>query len=77
MVPLSKKYFIDYVNSFDENKFYVMTSDNPECLRNREYQMCYNIAKPQLFKDVFQYLTCFTTFSTFFKNNHFKYVSNT
>lgn len=52
MAPLSKKYFIDYVESFDENKFYVMTSDNPECLRNHEYQMCYNVAKPQMFKDV-------------------------
>ena len=52
MVPLSKKYFIDNIKTFDENKFYVMTSDNPECLRNHEYQMCYNIAKPQIFKNV-------------------------
>ena len=52
MVPLSKQYFIDNIKSFDESNFYVMTSDNPECLRNLEYQMCYNIAKPQMFTEV-------------------------
>jgi hypothetical protein len=52
MVPLSKQYFIDNIQSFDESNFYVMTSDNPECLRNLEYQMCYNIAKPQMFTEV-------------------------
>lgn len=52
MMPLSKKYFIDNIQNFDRNKFYVMTSDNPECLRNKEYQMCYNIAKPEIFKEV-------------------------
>jgi hypothetical protein len=52
VVPLSKEYFIDNIKTFDENKFYVMTSDNPECLRNHEYQICYNTAKPQIFKNV-------------------------
>lgn len=52
MVPLSKQYFIDNIKPFNDNNFYVMTSDNPECLRNLEYQMCYNIAKPETFKDV-------------------------
>lgn len=52
MMPLSKKYFIDNIENFDKNKFYVMTSDNPECLKNKEYQMCYNIAKPEIFKEV-------------------------
>lgn len=52
MLPLSRKYFIDDITHFNESKFYVMTSDNPECLNNREYQMCYNIAKPEKFKDI-------------------------
>jgi hypothetical protein len=52
MLPLSKHYFIDNVCDFNEFNFYVMTSDNPECLRNKEYQMCYNIANPKMFKDV-------------------------
>ncbi len=54
MVPLSKKYFIDYISSFDENKFYVMTSDHPECLAFNQYQMCYNVSKPDLFKDILE-----------------------
>ena len=29
-----------------------MTSDNPECLTNKEYQMCYNIGTPKMFKNV-------------------------
>lgn len=52
MVPLSKQYFIENIKTFDISKFYVMTSDNPECLRNKEYQMCYNIGTNQMFKNV-------------------------
>ena len=52
MAPLSKEYFINKMKYLDENKFHVMTSDEPECLRNHEYQMCYNIAKPENFIDV-------------------------
>lgn len=52
MLPISKKYFIKDIEEFDSSKFYVMTSDNPECLRNKEYQMCYNLAHSEMFKKV-------------------------
>ena len=52
MLPLSKKYFIENTKDLNENNFYVMTSDNPECLTNKEYQMCYNIAKPDAFSNI-------------------------
>lgn len=49
MAPLSRKYFIDDVSNFDENKFYVFSSDNPECLANHEYPICYNLAHSSLY----------------------------
>jgi len=52
MMPLSKQYFIENIKSLNSDKFYVMTSDNPECLTNKEYQMCYNIGTPKMFKNV-------------------------
>jgi hypothetical protein len=76
MVPLSKKYFIDNIKPFDENKFYVMTSDNPECLRNHEYQMCYNIAKPQLFKDVLKIEDSWVDFVNKLKNLGFGWTTD-
>jgi len=49
MVPLSKQYFIDQVKSFDSSKIYVMSSDNVECINNKEIPMCYNISDSNLF----------------------------
>ena len=43
MFPMSTKYFVDYVKTFVDGKFYVMSSDNQECLNNKEYPMCYNL----------------------------------
>lgn len=52
MVPLSKQYFIDQIKEFDENKFYVMSSDNAECNRNKEIPMCYNISNAKFYSDI-------------------------
>jgi hypothetical protein len=52
MIPLSRKYFINQVDFFDDNKLYVMSSDNYECLNNKEYPMCYNIANPSKFIEI-------------------------
>lgn len=52
MVPLSKQYFIDQVNNFDETKLYIMSSDNHECNNNKEYPMCYNISNSKFYSDI-------------------------
>lgn len=52
MVPLSKQYFIDQIKEFDENKFYVMSSDNAECNRNKEIPMCYNVSNSKFYYDI-------------------------
>jgi ABC-type antimicrobial peptide transport system permease subunit len=52
MIPMSTKYFVDFVKTFDNDRFYVMSSDNQECLNNREYPMCYNLGSDKLFKDI-------------------------
>lgn len=49
MVPLSKKYFVDQIVSFDLSKIYIMSSDNAECNTNKEIPMCYNISDSKLF----------------------------
>lgn len=52
MLPLSKGYFVDQINDFDENKFYVMSSDNAECNANEEIPMCYNIANSKFYSKI-------------------------
>lgn len=51
MLPLSKQYFINNVQSFDEMNMYVMSADNEECLSNKEYPMCYILANNKTFRD--------------------------
>lgn len=54
IVPLSRQYFIDQVNNFDDEKFYIMSSDHFECNRNREIPMCYNIANSNFYAEVLE-----------------------
>lgn len=52
MIPLSKKYFINNINSLSDNNFHILSSDHSECLANKEYPICYNLANNKLFVDV-------------------------
>jgi len=54
MLPMSKKYFIDDLNQYNDNQIIIHSSDNPECNRSNEIPMCYNSAKGQLFTDIFE-----------------------
>lgn len=76
MLPLSKKYFINNIENFNENKFYVMTSDNPECLINKEYQMCYNIGKPELFKEILNIENSWVDFLYKLKNLNYGWTTD-
>lgn len=53
MAPLSKNYFIEKVKDFDQSKFYVFSADNPECLANSEYPICYNLGHSSSYNKIF------------------------
>lgn len=63
MAPLSKDYFIEDVKEFDQNKFYVFSSDNPECLANFEYPMCYNLGHSSSYEKIFDLDKSWETFA--------------
>jgi hypothetical protein len=53
MLPLSKKYFIEQFHNFDDNKFYVLSSDNPECIEDNQYPICYNLGNKIMYEKIF------------------------
>jgi hypothetical protein len=50
MVPLSVKYFEECASFLTKNNIVVYSSDNPECLHNKEYPMCYVSSHSETFK---------------------------
>jgi len=64
MLPLSKTYFVDNISSFDADKFYVLSSDNAECVANKEYPMCYNVGHSKMFKEILNVPDCWCSFAT-------------
>jgi len=53
MLPLSKNYFDGTCSRLTENNVIVHSSDNPECLRNEMYPMCYFAAHSKTFEQIF------------------------
>lgn len=53
MLPLSKTYFETTSMELDSEKIIVHSSDNPECLENNMYPMCYFAAHSETLKKVF------------------------
>lgn len=76
MVPLSKWYFIDQVDSFEESKIYVMSSDNHECNKNNEIPMCYNIADSQTFSNMLEINNSWVEFATELNNMGFGWTTD-
>ena len=70
MLPLSKKYFIDDISEYDIDKLYVLSSDNAECLRNKEYPMCYNVGSTALFREILELPDSWTSFATDLNNQN-------
>lgn len=52
IIPLSKKYFLGQIEDLDENSFINYTYESL-CDDIGEYYMCYNVAKPQIWKKIF------------------------
>lgn len=50
IIPLSVKYFEECASHLTENNIVVYSSDNPECLYNKEYPMCYVSSHSNSFK---------------------------
>jgi hypothetical protein len=53
MLPLSKKYFIDDIEQYSNDKFIIMSSHHDQTINQNQYPMCYNIAHSKTFKDIF------------------------
>jgi hypothetical protein len=54
MIPLSKKYFEENSRNLNDENIIVYSSDNPECLLNNMYPMCYVSAHSKIFKHLFE-----------------------
>lgn len=70
MIPLSKKYFTDNSSGLTDNNLIVYSSDNPECLSQKMYPMCYFAANSKVFKDIFDLDLNWSQFSQFLKNRN-------
>jgi hypothetical protein len=76
MVPLSKEYFIEQIKFFDENKIYVMSSDNTECNQNKEIPMCYNVSNSELFSKMLEINEDWVNFTHRLKNMGFGWTTD-
>jgi hypothetical protein len=53
MIPLSVEYFKTNSEKLDDNNVIVFSSDNPECLRDNMYPICYILSQSEVFKKIF------------------------
>lgn len=53
IIPLSVQYFNDCASHLTEDNIVIYSSDNPECLKNKEYPMCYVSSHSESFKKIF------------------------
>lgn len=52
MIPMNNKYFTENIESIEEDKF-IYYRENV-CFNTRQIAMCYNIAKPKIWSDIFE-----------------------
>jgi hypothetical protein len=50
MLPLSKKYFVDNLEKYDQENFLILSSDAYQ--NTKRFPICYNVAKGYLFDDI-------------------------
>ena len=53
MIPLSVEYFDNCASHLTEDNIVIYSSDNPECLKNNEYPMCYVSSHSKSFEKIF------------------------
>jgi len=76
MIPLSKQYFIDDLEQYDNTKLHVMSADNNECLTNKEYPMCYILANNKTFNDCLNINTNWTDFIISLHNYNYGWTTD-
>jgi hypothetical protein len=53
MFPLSKSYFEESTRNLTDKNFIILSSDNPECLKDKMYPMCYVAGHSTVFGEIF------------------------
>ncbi len=54
MIPISRKYFIDDVEVYDDEDFIIFSSHHPGTQTNNEYPMCYILGNNKTYKSIFE-----------------------
>lgn len=54
MIPLSVNYFKSGSEKLNDENVIVFSSDNPECLRDNMYPMCYVLSNSNIFSEIFE-----------------------
>lgn len=62
MLPLSKKYFVDDIEKYDNNKFIIFSSHNEQVQGVNQYPMCYIAGSNQTYSEIFNYNLNFDDF---------------
>lgn len=52
ILPMNKNYYTENIKSIDDNKFIYLREN--ECFRDKQIAMCYNVALPETWKEIFK-----------------------
>jgi hypothetical protein len=70
MMPLSVDYFNKNSEELNYENIVIYSSDNPECLREKMYPMCYILSHSEVFKKIFKLDVDWTFFTEELKNRN-------
>lgn len=70
MLPLSKDYFLKNSERINNNNIIVYSSDNPECIQNKMYPMCYILAHTDTYSKIFDLNLNWEEFCHFLNNKN-------
>jgi hypothetical protein len=62
MIPLSKKYFVDDVKNFDDDKFIIFSSHNDQTFKTNQYPACYVAGNQNMYQEIFGTFNSFESF---------------
>lgn len=70
MIPLSKQYFTESSSGITNNNLIIYSSDNPECLSEKMYPMCYFAANSEVFLKIFDLDLNWEQFCLYLRNRN-------
>jgi hypothetical protein len=53
MIPLSKKYFINDMEEYDNDDFIILSSHHPQTININQYPMCYVVGNNKTYNELF------------------------